>query len=362
VRIEGRRSTMVVSYDAATPAEARRPFEDGVRLWADVLPSAVEIRIWVAWQEINGGTLAAASTPFFVPGSSKGADKLDDDTIYGPVLAAALQGNDFIGADEVHVSMVFNKRAAWHYGAGDAPFDKWDLATTSLHELTHGMFFAGVVDVDPARGVGFFSSGSMRPSRFDRFLTASSGAGLATMCNGNGTYFYNAVTNGGLSFTDAAHAGTSFALFSPTTFQPGSSTYHHDPSRLAADCKSAGIAHADCSDLMTQKLPNGYTQRALGEPVLRMLAAVLSDSAGVKGAAGCDVSAGVAGRDGSEGGAAFGERFDLPPWAIATVTGIAAIGVLAVVVALASSVLARRRGDDDDDDEREGEEQGDGAA
>lgn len=94
-----------------------------------------------------------------------------------------------------------------------------------MHETTHGIFLSSVVDVDAGSCVGFLSSGSKRPACFDRFLAISSGAGVASDCTLNGTLYYKAVTNAGVSFVDPSSPCTSFSLFSRTAFQPGSSIY-----------------------------------------------------------------------------------------------------------------------------------------
>lgn len=344
-RIAGKASVFVVAYADNTPAEAVAAFEVGVRTWADVFPCAVEIRVSFGWEEIGGGTLAAANTPFFVPGSVAGAGALDDATIYSPSMAASLTGTDFVGPGDFHVIMTFNSKANWHFDVRkDAPFDKWDLATTALHEVCHGLFFSGVVT---ARGENaFFSSGSQRPARFDTFLAASTGSGLASQCKGDGGLFFRAVTNGGLRFTDEAAEGVDFSLYSPEKFQPGSSTYHHDPARLGEDCRKAGIAAQDCSDLMTQKLPNGYTQRVIGTPVLLMLKSMRGTSRGARASeVDCNVPALAPGarreEDGGNGKSVFTESFTMPPWAIACIAGIAAVGIIAVAVALISSYSGR---------------------
>lgn len=335
--IEGARSSFLITYSSSTPAIAKAPFEDGVRLWASLFPCRVRIRVHFQWDKLDEGTLAAASTPFFVPGSIASADKLDDGTIYGPVMAASLQGKDYVDPGDFHIVMMYNAAANWHFGTENAPFYKWDYRTTSLHELTHGIFLSGVVDVDTESRQAFFASSSGSPARFDMFISASTGAGLAEICNQNRTRFYDAVTNSGLAFSTPD--GDSFGLFSPTIYLPGSSTYHHDPDRLDSDCRAAGIRAEDCSSLMTEKLPNGYTERSLGEPVLRMMNAVRGRSAGIAGGgATCDVPRGV---KGAGVRAEIGERFDVPVWVIATVAAVVGVGGIIAVVGLVSTIVAK---------------------
>lgn len=345
-RVVGSRSVIVVTYGASTPSEAQRPFERSLQVWADTFPSDVEIRIRFEWTSIGGGTLAATVTPFFIPGSFGGANKLDGGTVYGSVMAASLQSKDFVRSSEHHIIMSFNSRVDWHYGLDPTPLSKWDLATTSLHEVCHGLFFSGVAQASSQQRIAGFSSTSGLPGRFDRFLRASNKASVSNVCALDGNQFYNSLTNGGLRFTDPDKPGTDFGLFSPTGYLPGSSTYHHDPDRLAADCRSNEIASGECSDLMTHKLPKGYTQRSVGAPVQRTLAALRSGNRGVTGGENCAVPAGSgssAGGSGTKSGGVFGSGFIFPRWAIYVVAGIAGFGVIALIYALISSFTGRGR-------------------
>jgi hypothetical protein len=206
------------------------------------------VRIRYDWQAIGGGTLGATSTPWFIPGNTGNADKLEDGTLYGSVMAMALQGVDFVASSEFHVTMSFSSEVDWHFDTTtNAPFSKWDHATTSLHEIGHALFFTGVVGASPQRGTAGFTSGSNEPGRFDLFLAASSSAGVAASCASAPPNFYNAITNSGLRFTDPEVPGTDFALYSPFPFRPGSSVYHHSPDSIETDCENNGIARSECS-------------------------------------------------------------------------------------------------------------------
>lgn len=346
VRVKGSQSELIVRYGSSVPPEARRPFEDSMRAWADTFPSKVPIRIDFDWNEIAFGTLAATTTPFFISGNQPDADELDNDTVYGSVMAASLQGMDFVSQDKAHIVMTFNSRASWHFGSDRTPSRKWDLRTTCLHEICHGLFFSGVVQARGSEREAAFLSSDNRPARFDRFLAAGNGAGLATTCTGDRGNFYNAITNSGLRFLDAQTQGVDFGLYSPFTYQGGSSTYHNDPARIEDDCVANGIPERDCSDLMTQKLPNGYTQRSIGEPVVRIMRSMRSRSRGVKSDASCNVKPGLPGQgdDGNPFGdiGIFQSDFNLPQWAIYTIIGMGVLGAAALIWALFSSLVRRK--------------------
>jgi hypothetical protein len=197
----------------------------------------------------------------------------------------------------------------------------------------------GVVTASTSSREAGFSSRNSNPSRFDRFLAVSSSAGVAASCS-NGKDFYNAITNSGLRFTDPASPGADFGLYSPTGYEPGSSVYHNDPKRLTSDCDKLGIARSECSDLMTQELLNGYTQRSVGEPVRRMMASLLGASKG-QGVGSCAVGAGSGKSDssGTSGASATGgmPKINLPIWAWSAIGGVGLIGILLLIFAVCTS-------------------------
>lgn len=344
--IKGSKMTFHVTYSSGTPSIVKSSFEYSLKSWANTFPCPVPIRLRLEWQEIGGATLGATTTPFFIPGDAQNADRLDDGTMYGSVLAASLEGKDFVPESEFHIIMTFNSRALWHYDTdSNAPYNKWDLATTALHEQCHGLFFTGVVQASTTQRLASFSSGSGKPARFDRFLAASSGAGIAESCN-DPSKFYNALTNNGLRFLDPGNDRANFGLYSPNPYEAGSSTYHNDPSRLNEDCRKLGISSNDCSDLMTQKLPPGYTQRSIGVPVMLIMNSMLSGSDGL-GDGNCDIDSGSvsSASDGSARGgtgSSGSSGFTLPLWAIITISAIGAVGAVALLIALFTS-FARGR-------------------
>jgi hypothetical protein len=174
----------------------------------------------------------------------------------------------------------------WHSGKSPTPFSKWDLESVALHEVGHGLFFTGVMQASPRQSLADFAFRNSRPARFDRFLGKSAGDGLA-MCLAPADIF-DTITSGSLRFVDPKSPDTTdFGLYSPSEYLPGSTTYHQDPGTLPFDCEKLNIPTNDCSDIMTQSLPNGYTQRHVGVPVTRMMNAMLGSSAGFVAAKAC---------------------------------------------------------------------------
>jgi hypothetical protein len=98
--ITGSKSAFVITYSASTPTKARVPFERAIRTWSEEFPCKLPIRVSFTWKGLGQSTLGATTCPFVISGSASGADKLDDDTMYTPVMAMALQGKDYTPANE----------------------------------------------------------------------------------------------------------------------------------------------------------------------------------------------------------------------------------------------------------------------
>jgi hypothetical protein len=108
VTISGSKSSYKLVLDSNMPEESRKAFERAITTWSETFPSPVEIRIRFSWTDLGGETLGATSVAFYIQGSTDGADKLDDNTVYGSAMAGALQGIDFVPESEMHVVMGFN--------------------------------------------------------------------------------------------------------------------------------------------------------------------------------------------------------------------------------------------------------------
>lgn len=339
--VHGDKSSIHIDYSRSAPATIFAPVEYALRLWADEFSSKEPIRICFVWGgSLEDLTLGATNSPFFIDGSDH--DKLKDGVSYSPALASMLEGRDVIPSD-YHVHMTLNDKIPWHMDNGiKAPFKKYDLATTVLHELTHGLFFSGTIKAKVNRREAEFSE--KRPARFDTFMKADRRIGVASMCANEKRGLFNAITHPDLRFIDEA-TGASFGLYSPAAFVMGSSTYHFHNESLKSDCAGNNIAESECSDLMTHQLNDGYTQHRIGETTLRVLRAMQSSDEGVGGGDKCDLPDNpIPESSNSQGVGEDGLDFKLPTWGIATVAIVAGVGSILVFGVVISSVVSRRDG------------------
>lgn len=335
-RIQGHSSTIDVTFSDNSPDSIRTPAAFSVRKWADVFESDVIIRLCITWNESTSKgdvTLGVTTTPFFTNG--KEHPQLRNDVLYNTALASALLG-DNMTEDQYHVFMSLNSAIDWHFDTQTrAPRNKYDLATTILHELTHGLFFSGTAHVPSNARIGVFSR---HPGRFDEFMEVEGNIGVARSCK-KGDDLFNAFISPNLRFLGSS-SEANFGLYAPFPFDEGSSVYHFNNTKsLRADCSALGIAMKDCSDLMTHELVSGYTQRDLGETTLRVYRAMRSSALGRPNSRVCNVP-NYYGRE------TYDEEdedstFNLPTWGIYVVAGVAGLGVFLVLGAIASSMKTR---------------------
>lgn len=346
VLIIGKKSQISITYTFETPSEVRIPVEFSIRKWADEFESNIRLRICFAWGPIDGKTLGATTTPYFTKGRGRtgGHKNLKLDVLYNPSLASALEDEDMIPGDRYHIHMLLNRAIRWHFDTSRrAPSKKYDLATTVLHELTHGLFFSGTVNI---RNITEASYTNKLPGRFDQFMKVGENIGVVRSCR-RGEDLFNAITSNNLRFTDR-RSGTDFALFAPRSFEAGSSMYHfNSTASLEANCDSLGIDRDDCSDLMTHELVYEYTRRTLGETTLRVYRTMRSASVGPAKGEECSVplfpNRQAPGRGISpQGGDDVGPQFVMPGWGIITVAVIGGIGVLMVFGVVINAMVGRR--------------------
>lgn len=339
VNIRGEKSMFMIHYKGAPPAAARNAFEYAMQIWANTFVCSVPLRVSFQWAKIKGRTLAAAVSPFTVGLGALGARSLRADTAYTPTMAAAVAGVDFTNG-RFHIEIAFNSEQPWHFDT-DRPArrNQFDFATVAIHEGCHGLFFTGALLGASSSRTARFESFRTFPSRFDQFMQTSNGVGVARSCNSQG--LFKALTTPGLSFLTIVRNST-FALYAPPNYQQGSSTYHFDANSLDEDCRRASISKADCSNLMTFELDTGYTQHAIGQPTLRVMQSILSDSLGIVESQ-CIIppplQSSNSRRPGLLGQSEAAEALNLPAWVIATAASVAAVGAVVVVYFIVTALI-----------------------
>lgn len=232
------------------PAEARAAFDYAATIWNDILDSDVPITINACWSDLGSP---------YVLGYSGGAPLHKDfanaprsDVWYDGSLANALAGADLYPSHpDMHIT--YNSGFSWYYGTdGNTPLNQYDLVTVVLHEIAHGLNFAG--SVYQSGGTAYWGHSGL-PYTYDVFMEDGSGTALTTYISGSQA-FTSLTTSNDLWFdapkSKEANGGSRVKMYAPSTWSGGSSYAHLDyntfsgtSNRLMVYAISNGLATHD---------------------------------------------------------------------------------------------------------------------
>lgn len=247
---------------------SRRAFQAAVDELSRYISSPLPIVLEAVWEPLEPGVLGSAG-PASVRRDFVGAPR--PATWYPVALASALHGADLStgpsGEDEADVVASFNSHfSSWYFGT-DAlpPTGTYDFMTVVLHELLHGLGFAGTYEYDAAAGTGSFGASGF-PGVVDHALTAPDLRNLVSDLEPGSTELGDLLVGDELyaagAALDVAAGSTRGRLFAPTSWEPGSSLYHWDEITY-------GIG--DPESLMTPRLSRAEAVHRPGSLTLALL-------------------------------------------------------------------------------------------
>ena len=242
------------------PAEAIAAFEYAADIWETLITSTVPIVISACWADLGSPDILGIGGADGQYENFPGAPLAN--TRYPTALANALSGSRMSGST-VDIHVAYGSTFPWYYGTdGITPGDKVDFASVVLHEICHGLGFAGSMTVD--NGLGYWGwNYYLNPAAYDRFTENGAGTALLSYPNASSALATQLVS-GDLYFdgpnADAANGGARVKLFSPATWMQGSSYSHLDE-----------IFNGTANDLMTYAIPNGQSMHAPGPIALGIL-------------------------------------------------------------------------------------------
>ncbi|MEL6444701.1 MAG: T9SS type A sorting domain-containing protein [Bacteroidota bacterium] len=262
-------TTLFGAYACASwPTDAQTAFQYAADVWGGLINSPEDITVKACWTtSLSSGTLGAAGARSYYRNFTNAPYT---NTWYPVALANALSETDRNGAGSEEIYAVFNgNRTDWYYGTDASPaFAQYDFVTVVMHEIGHGLGFAGSAGINngtgrcssaPA-GQGCINNGSTIPYAFDRYAYDGSGTSLlttATYANPSGD-LATILTGGTVgSSTGVFFTGSTIGtqrLYTPSSYAGGSSYSHFDLSLYP-------------SELMKPSLPNG---QAVHDPGLAL--------------------------------------------------------------------------------------------
>ncbi|TVQ01623.1 MAG: T9SS C-terminal target domain-containing protein, partial [Balneolaceae bacterium] len=220
-------------------------------IWSYHLSSDIPIRIEARWRSLASNVLGSAGPTIFYTLNGEG---IDSNTLFTAAQASAMTGIDLINqpgaSSAVNHHIVVNMNcnyAAWYLGTSAAPpSGTIDFVTVVLHEIGHGIGFAGSIRGDTARQTAQWfhrnETGNPQPVVFDVFANDGYIDPIfdTSLYPNNSTGLYNAVTgrSQGMFFSgmesEIANRGNRIRLYAPLQFRQGSSYSHLDQNAFSA--------------------------------------------------------------------------------------------------------------------------------
>ncbi|HAI74695.1 MAG TPA: hypothetical protein DCM08_00470, partial [Microscillaceae bacterium] len=255
-------SRFIVTYNGFTP-QARAAFQFAVNIWQSMLSSPVPIRITATFQPLGQNVLGSASPGTFFR-NFPGATRLQ--TWYPVALAEKMAGRNLNDTTRADITANFNSGfSGWYYGTDGRPgTNQFDFVTVVLHEIGHGLGFFSGRSSGGGLGSMLFSG---FPIVFDHYVQNSLGQALLnqTIFPDNSTTLGTALVSPlffDAPYVKSANSNNSATLYSPSTFEPGSSTSHLDQLTYALSGNG----------LMVPQLNPAYANQSPGPITMNMFA------------------------------------------------------------------------------------------
>ena len=251
-----KKSNFLINFNTV-PSIARPAVQTAVDIWSENFASTVPVNVNVKWGSSSSyGVLASASAKNNFSNFNGAPDKT---LYYASALANALAGRDLDpNSPEVEISITSN--APWYYGTdGNCPARSFDLVSVILHEMGHGLGFVSGNYYDAFSGFGRVD----QPTPFDAYAQLPDGRRLADMPSPSleaGKAMTSDLVWSGENAVKANN-GIKPKLYTPSTYEPGSSISHLDEATFSQSVDNA---------VMTPNLDSGEVFHLPGPLVLAM--------------------------------------------------------------------------------------------
>ncbi len=240
------------------PLRCKSRFQYAVDIWAANFESNVPVDIEIHWEPSTINGVLGSARPGDYYNAFDGAP--DQDLWYPSAIANKLAKKD-LAPNKVDIVLRFNSNALWYTNLdGKVPKLNYDLTSTALHEIGHGLGFLSNAEYDRFFGTGYI----IQPTPYDAYVQLADGRRFTDFCARSaelGRAMTSPLTWSGAIAT-AANNGTKPKLYSPRPYEDGSSITHLDENTF-----NTGSANA----VMTPVLDPGEVFRSPGPVALAMM-------------------------------------------------------------------------------------------
>ena len=256
-----KRSKFVVDYKNF-PDWAKNQVQDAIDLWAENFDSKVAINVEATWSRSTSADILGSARPDRYYAKFVGAP--DSSLWYPSALANALAGKD-LDSINPEIMIQINSEADWDLdGLGKPTRFEYDLKSVMIHELAHGLGFlstsAYIMDRTKGQYVGILE----QPTPFDAYAQTEDGNRLADLPSRSvelGKALTSKLVWSGPEGIKANN-GVKPLLFTPSTYESGSSVSHLDEDTFA---------NTGSNTVITPSMAAGEVFTELGPVLLGMM-------------------------------------------------------------------------------------------
>ncbi len=243
--------------------EAKAAFEYAVSLWEENIASSTPINISVSMGNLASGVLGQGKPALFL----RNFKSTPLANVFYPIaLVEKITGKEQNKSNEADITCSFNATQSWYFGTdGKTPSTKYDFVSAVLHEIGHGMGFAGFFKSE--NGIGQFSNSSNSPSVYDYYIFNINDQRLADQdlfpCPSQ--ELTEQLTSNSLVInyeTEIQETGSA-TVYAPATWTNGVSIYHLKKTQADAP-----------AELMGAYAYKGEAKHNLGKNTLQVLAEI----------------------------------------------------------------------------------------
>lgn len=241
------KADIVVNY-SLFPENAKAAFEFAINIWENIIQSDIPIYMQADWRTMDNSVLGSAGPTSYYTNFKHIPHK---NRYYPVALAERITKEEITGSFSPDISSVFNKEIAWYFGTdGETPDSLYDFVTIALHEIAHGLGFTGFFYIDDNQGSYAYNEAG-DAAAFDLLVIDEQNNQLVdtTLFSIPSTELKDAFTSGSLyaNSPSAIHRnnGSKPRLYTPQTFDEGSSIYHLNEATHPHDLMTHAIGKAE---------------------------------------------------------------------------------------------------------------------